>query len=504
MIFNVELEQHLLAGLIKYPKKYFSISSFISEEDFYCEDSYVNKTLFLVIKQIIESGEQLDDLLLSQRVKSLGISFEDNIDVFEYIKSLRLRQISQASIESIANDLKKVSARRSISKSCLDVVKKMKSASLDLSLTDLIDQADASYNKNVDLFSLKDDIPQDIAGEMEGFIEGRALCPIEEFGLMGPHKRLNEMYGSLLRPGNITVVVARSGVGKTQFCMDFSTKVAMENSVPVLHFDNGEMSKEELMIRQCAAMSGVSMHLLETGKWRQKGRETIDKVVSVWSRLKKLKFYYYNVAGMDVDSMINVLKRFYYSTVGRGKRMIFSFDYIKTTSEKNSKNQSHWQLIGDMVTKFKNCIQHEICEDGVPMIPMITSVQSNRYGITNNRTSENVVDDESIVSLSDQITQFSSHLFVLRKKTLDEQENEPESFGTHKLICLKYRHLGENAIRAIDPVELPEGGKKNNYIHLEMKNFNLTEKGDLVDMLDFESLSGITPNEDFDELAPDL
>ena len=117
MIFNVELEQHLLAGLIKYPKKYFSISSFISEEDFYCEDSYVNKTLFLVIKQIIESGEQLDDLLLSQRVKSLGISFEDNIDVFEYIKSLRLRQISQASIESIANDLKKVSARRSISKS---------------------------------------------------------------------------------------------------------------------------------------------------------------------------------------------------------------------------------------------------------------------------------------------------------------------------------------------------------------------------------------------------
>jgi len=202
--------------------------------------------------------------------------------------------------------------------------------------------------------------------------------------------------------------------------------------------------------------------------------------------------------------MINVLKRFYYSQVGRGKKMIFSFDYIKTTSEKNSKNQSHWQLIGDMVTKFKNCIQHEICEDGEPMIPMITSVQSNRYGITNNRSSENVVDDESIVSLSDQITQFSSHLFVLRKKTLDEQENEPASFGTHKLICLKYRHLGENALRAIDPIELPDGGKRNNYLHLNMHNFNITERGDLIDMLDFQELNGINPNEDGDLDAPDL
>lgn len=504
MILNIELEQHLLAGIIKYPKKYFDVSSFISEEDFYSEDSYVNKTLFLVIKQMIEGGEQIDDLLLSQRVKSLGISFEDNIDIFEYIKSLRLRRISEGSINSIAEDLKKVTARRLITKSCLDVVKKMKSASLDLSLSEIIDQADLSYNQNVDLISVKKDIPENIADQMESFIEGRALCPIEEFGFMGPHERLNEMYGSLLRPGNITVVVARSGVGKTQFCMDFSTKVAMQHQVPVLHFDNGEMSKEELMIRQCAAMSGVSMHLIETGKWRKQDKETINKVVSVWKRLKNLKFYYYNVAGLDVDSMINVLKRFYYSQVGRGKKMIFSFDYIKTTSEKNSKNQSHWQLIGDMVTKFKNCIQHEICEDGEPMIPMITSVQSNRYGITNNRSSENVVDDESIVSLSDQITQFSSHLFVLRKKTLDEQENEPASFGTHKLICLKYRHLGENALRAIDPVELPEGGKRNNYIHLDMQNFNITEKGDLLDMLDFQELNGIEPTEEDDLGVPDL
>ena len=78
---------------------------------------------------------------------------------------------------------------------------------------------------------------------------------------------------------HITVVVARAGVGKTQFCMDFCTKVSsINNNVPILHFDNGEMSKEELIVRQCSALSGVPMHLLETGRWRQAGQEIVDKV----------------------------------------------------------------------------------------------------------------------------------------------------------------------------------------------------------------------------------
>ena len=79
-----------------------------------------------------------------------------------------------------------------------------------------------------------------------------------------------------------------SGVGKTQYCMDYATKVALRYGVPVLHFDNGEMSKEELMMRQCAAHSGVPMHLLESGKWRTAGADVVEKVRSVWPKLTNL------------------------------------------------------------------------------------------------------------------------------------------------------------------------------------------------------------------------
>ena len=201
---------------------------------------------------------------------------------------------------------------------------------------------------------------------------------------MGPHKRVNELYGSLFRPGNITVICARAGVGKTQFCMDFSTKISAEYGVPVLHFDNGEMSMDELIVRQCAALSKVPLHLLETGLWRQAGNDIVKRVRNVWEKIKNMKFFYYNVAGMTSQDMINLLKRFYFSEVGRGKEMIFSFDYIKTTSE-NIANKSEWQVVGEMVDKFKKCVQKEILHEGNPIIPMITSVQSNRYGITKNR-----------------------------------------------------------------------------------------------------------------------
>ena len=226
----------------------------------------------------------------------------------------------------------------------------------------------------------------------------------------------------------------------------------------------------------------MPLHLIETGKWRRAGKEVVDKVRSVWPRIKKYNLHYYNVAGINVDQMVSLVKRFYYSKVGRGQQMIFNFDYIKTTSE-NLNNKSEWQVVGEMVDKFKRLVQKDVLFDGDPVISMMTSVQSNRSGITNNRRPENIVEDESIVSLSDRITQFSSHLFSLRQKSNDEML-ESSDFGTHKLACFKHRHLGSEYIRALQPVRLEDGSLVRNSLFLNFDNFNITECGDMQDLVD--------------------
>jgi len=491
MIQSFELEKQLLAGLLRNSECFAEICSFIDERDFYSEDSVLHKTIFLVIKQAIENCDGVDDVIIAQRVKSIGLSFTEDINPADYIKSLAMKKVIPESTIKAAKELKKYTIRREIHESSLQVSKKMLSIPADSSYVDIIECADKIYNSRINHYEIGNDMPQNIYEDMEAIIEDRGNNPVKDFGMMGPHKKINDMYGSLLRAGNITVVVARSGVGKTQFCMDYATKVAAEYDIPVLHFDNGEMSQEELMMRQCTALSGVPMHLLETGDWRRAGKEVVDKVRSVWPKVKKMKFFYYNVGGLDVDAMINTLKRFYFQKVGRGNKMIFSFDYIKTTSERSDKNE--WQLVGEMVDKFKKCIQKEILEDGKPIISMLTSVQSNRSGITNNRASSNIVDDESIVSLSDRIIHFCSHMFILRKKTTDEIATEGNQFGSHKLINVKSRHLGKDLAGALEPVRIGDT-LRNNFVNLEFKNFNISERGDLRDIA--QALQG---REDLDE-----
>ncbi len=504
MIHNLELEQHLLGGLFRHPERYGEIAGFIDPDDFYADDSKMNRTIFMTLRQCLENGEAVDPTVVAERIKDYNITFGKDIAIGEYLYALSLRSVSSDQIKTVAEDLKKYTIRRNIFESAKKVGEKVRKIDPATSYVDIIDQADEIFNSKINFFDNGPDVPVDIFNEMEHFIEERGENPQEDYGLAGPYKRMNELYGSLLRPGNITVFVARSGVGKTRLVLDFCTKVSQEHQVPVLHFDNGEMSREELIVRQCSAVSGVSPYHLETGKWRQMGDDVVEKVREGMKKVKQsnAKLYYYNVGGYTVDKMISTLRRFYYSKVGRGNPMIFSFDYIKTSSESQG-SKSEWQIVGEMVDKFKKTIQKEICIDGQPLIPMITSVQSNRSGVVNNRRAENIVDDESIVSLSDRITQFCSHMFILREKTLDEREAEPE-FGTHKIIKIKARHLGKLAKRAIDPVRMQDGSMKQNVIHFNMNGFQIEEIGDQVDLVEAQGADWEMNEQNENNGAPDF
>jgi replicative DNA helicase len=502
MIYNYQLEQHLIAGLIKNPNSFVEISPFISEKDFFSDSSLLNKSLFFVIRNFIESGENLDEILISEKIKSLGINFEGDVDILEYIQSICLRKVSPNSVIDTAKELKKLTLRRDLSNAGSSIHKAMKRVSKE-SYQEIIDSADKIYNEIINSYESEGVSPMNIYDDLEELIEERGNNPIDNFGLEGPHRRLHQIYGSLLRPGNITVIVARSGVGKTQFCMDFCTKTStLNDNIPVLHFDNGEMSKEELQMRQCASISGVPLSLLETGRWRNAGEDIVTKVRKAFPKVKKMQFYYYNCGGMSVDEMVNVLRRFYYSKVGRGNQMIFSFDYIKTTFESGS-TKNEWQIVGEMVDKFKKVIQKEIIFENSPVISMITSVQMNRLGTSRNRQSENIVEDETVVSLSDRITQFCSHMFLLRRKEPSEV-TEHLNYGNHKLVCLKARHLGQDPQGEIEPVRMADGSLRRNFMNFDFENFNITERGDLRDLVDHLRIEGISPNEDGEDSLPSL
>ena len=87
---------------------------------------------------------------------------------------------------------------------------------------------------------------------------------------------------------------------------------------------------------------------------------------------------------------------------------------------------------------------------------------------------------------------------------MDEIQSEPEGFGTHKLLWLKYRWLGEDVHRAIQPVEMPDGSKKKNYINLHMENFSIEERGDLHDLVDSMNSEGVEAAQGFFDEVPNI
>ena len=487
MIFDQKLEHHLLSGLLRKPEEYLNIQSFFSEQDIYADDSLLRQSIFSVIKRAVEGGEDVNAIIVAQRLESMGMKFDEELPVGKFIESLALRSVPEGSVYKTAIELKKLSERRKTIEAMGRATDKLKALPRSASITEIQDIVDKEVNAQMSQIDSGDVGPVNIYDDLEYLIEDRGNNPIKDFGMMGPYKRVNEIYGSLVRPGNITVIVARAKSGKTTIALDYTTFIADKYDVNVLHFDNGEMSKEELQFRQAAALTGVPLYLLETGQWRQAGETIIAKVRDGLKRAKKLKFYYYCVGGMSPDEMVAAAKKFYYSVVGRGKEMILSFDYLKSTGQLTG-NNTEYQFFGEVTDKFKKLIQKDILFDNKPMISLFTSVQSNRSGIVSNRRPDQINDDESQVGGSDKIIQLSTHLAILRKKTTDEILEDGEQFGTHKLIFRAARHLGQDTAGHLEPVK--DGDRlKDNFINLRIKNFHVEECGDLRDIVDQKSLN---------------
>ena len=116
-------------------------------------------------------------------------------------------------------------------------------------------------------------------------------------------------------------------------------------------------------------------------------------------------------------------------------------------------------------------------------VSLMTSAQMNRVGTVGNRTSENVVDDESVIAGSHRIKFYCTHLLILRHKTVDELQWDPEYCGRHLMKIEKGRSFGADFARAINKVEMPDGSLKQNHINFDFDNFKIIDKGDLVDQV---------------------
>jgi replicative DNA helicase len=471
---SIRVEKHVLGGLIKDPKLMLEICGFVNSEDFYVP---IHKVIFGVIQNLVFTQKEADKVLIAQKIKELGISFKDDVNIFDYIESLSSTQINKLGTIEASKELVRLRIKRDFCKTAEDIkdyIKKSKDAPIE----EIIASAHSLFNSNIRALNFSDE-PTDLMEGIPSLIEERGNNPMDEVGLPTHYPEFNRLYGGL-RNGNLYAIVSRPAQGKTTFISDLCFGVARLSMyrVPILILDT-EMKTYDIQFRIASSLTGIPMWYLESGNWR-KNKEMFDIVRAAFKEVKKFHIYHLHVANKNVDEIASIARRWYYTKIGKGRQVVIGYDYLKLTGEKVGNNWAEHQAIGEKIDKFKRLSEELDC-------PIFTAMQMNRSGENFNKDSKDVTDDASAIALSDRLQWFASFVAIFRRKTLDEIEADGTEFGTHKLIPTKTRFQGKEAAGHIDMFArpLPDGKKRyvNNYINFEVKNFKVTEKGSLKDVI---------------------
>lgn len=482
-IYSLQMERHVLGGLIKYPDLFSEVDGFLTEKDFYNDVHY---TIFNVIKSGAYSNEATDKVLLASKIKELGVSFKDDINIYDYIENLGFTQINKTAVIEASKELIKFRIRREI-ESTANKLKREVETNGDKDVDEIISSCDSLYNDKISSYINKD-IPEKITEDLFDLLEDAGNDPDAESGFASPYPEFNRLYGGF-RCGHVYAIASRPGEGKTTWLNDVCFKAAKESGVKALILDT-EMTTKEIKFRMAAAISGVPVWFLETGNWR-KNPEYYEKVRAAEKLLRENNDYYHmHVSNKNIDQICSLIRRWYYNIVGRGNKCLIAYDYVKLTGEKVGQNWAEYQAIGEKISRLK-----EISEE--VNAPLLTAVQLNRTGENRNRTGASLTDDSSAIALSDRLQWYAAFTAIFRRKTLDEiaLDNEYDSqgrlihdCGTHKLIPLKTRFQGKDAMGHQDFLRrrFPNGSEKfvMNYLNFSVENFDVVEKGSLRHICD--------------------
>ena len=398
----------------------------------------------------------------------------EEISIWDYLNSIKYNKFASAEIIVTAcHELSKLRKLRDLSEQNKKVEKYIFN-NKDQPFDKTILEIDRLNNEIIKQFNFEGDNGINIFESMEKNIEETAFNPPEDFW-KGPFNTINRIFGSITIPSNITLIGARTGANKTNLALFYGLHLATTYSLPIIYMDYGELNLRAIQSR-CAAMliKNVPYHTIVRGTWI-KNPEYVKQVRKIWEKIRKLKLIYYDVGNLFPNDILSLIRRSYYSQIGRGNPCLLIYDYLKPFDY--HPHQEDWKMMANFSKNLKTMINNEI------PIPAWMSIQMNRKGITNNRKSISVDDSEDSLQV-DRVLHNASLGFLLRMKTTDELLDENNEFGNIKMIPVKHREiLGDDFFAAFKPVRMPDGSYRKNYINLKMENFSFVDMGDLNQMV---------------------
>ena len=360
MPVSIEAEQALLGSLIINSESFDKVGGMISADDFYLEE---HKHIYSALLKMYTQSKMIDTVTLVNTLVEEGD--RDEAGGVQYISLIANSVPSVSNIKDYARIVKDKSTLRRLIGMCEDISSVAYEESSPVkSIVDSAEQKifDLSHNNDSKDFRHIREILQNVYQDIETLSETGGAVTGAKTGFSGLDKMLIQM-----GKGDLIIVGARPGMGKTSFAMNIAVNVAKSSKKSVAIFSL-EMSGEQLVTRILSSEAMVDSSRLRTGQLKT---EDWDNIAGVISSLSGSDIYIDDTSAINAAEMKSKLRRI----PNLGLVVIDYIGLMQSTS--NSDNRA--QQVGEISRNLKIMAK----DFG---IPIVCCAQLNRG--TESRTGE--------------------------------------------------------------------------------------------------------------------
>lgn len=297
--FSLEAEQSVLGSILIDPECFPDIASLLKGEDFYLKS---HEQIYLAMQDLFLQNRTIDPVTLIDTLVRRGIYGGDE-ESRKYVTLLAEIVPSAANVKDYASIVRDKSLLRRLIDACGEITEEAYAEQDDV--THLLDSAEqrifsiVSGNETKSFTHIREAVLANY--------EHLQLLKTDREAAIGQQTGFSDLDRVLvgMAPGDLILIGARPGMGKTSFAMNVATQVARKSKKAVCVFSL-EMSAEQLVARMLSSEALIDSYAirsgnLESGDW--------EKLARAASMLSECEILIDDTSGISVTGMKAKLRR---------------------------------------------------------------------------------------------------------------------------------------------------------------------------------------------------
>jgi len=354
LFMDYEAERRVLSGMLH--SEIACVEGIDALEDTDFSDSF-NRNLFVLITDLYIRNVKPTTVEIFREATKLGVL--NGVKDVEKVKSIAESYIDDKNIRYWIDKVKQAKKARETQSLLTKYSAQMKDGDLDIDQF-ITEASSGFFNLAMYTGSEKIDSPQELADlgiklvtervekyrKMQEDAKFFGQVPMEgvPFGI----PTLDRMTLGM-RPGDLIILGAQTGHGKTAFALNVAKATCIENQDNILYV-NTEMSKEQIAYRWGAILSGIGLTRIRSGSLTNGER---DCVIESYNRLRRSGFYPTSIPNLTPQKL-DVLAR--KAKMQKSIKLLI-LDYVGRM-EKILPDMKEWQVLEQILKSVKILAQN--------------------------------------------------------------------------------------------------------------------------------------------------